>query len=474
LEFPTEVIRELETINEEMTENDAKDRQDLRDLPTITIDPVSAKDYDDAIGYIATDSNIKLYVHIADVSHYVKPELKLFEEAVKRGNSYYFPKMVIPMLPEKLSNKVCSLRPDEDKLTMTVETIFDSDFNIIRQKAYQSIIKSDARFSYDEIDDLFEGKKNEIKPELAEMLRNMLALSRELDKKRIKRGYIKLNLPETEFIFNDEGIVIDLKRSNETESHVLIENFMLLANEFVAQKLSDKPTLYRIHEYPDEEKILSLQEILSNYKLTLTDLNDLHHSLQKVLAEMKEENYHRVFDKIILRSFRKARYSTENPGHFGLAMDTYTHFTSPIRRICDLIVHLQLKDRLTGKPDRFSRGELENYAGKASECEKIADESEREVEIKNKLLFMKKQIGEEFTGIIVGVQPSSLLVELDSLPVSGRVELSTLKDDYYEYFEKHQEIVGKRYGKIYKLTDPVRVMISKIDDDIYLNILKNK
>ncbi|MDO9576863.1 MAG: ribonuclease R [Candidatus Cloacimonadales bacterium] len=472
LTFPDEVLAELENISEEITEAEIAVRHDLRELNTITIDPTSAKDFDDAISFITTDSGYELYVHIADVAHYVKPGTLLFAEAAKRGNSFYFPKRVIPMLPEKISNKVCSLRPFEEKLTVTVQTKFDKNYQITSQEVYESVIKSNTRFNYEEIDDLFDGKETKIDPELIEMLNEMRKISAFLLKKRKEQGYLFFDLPETEFIFDDEGHIADLQRSRETESHQLIENFMLIANEYVAIRLSQQDTMYRIHEEPDEKKLLDMKDILKRYQLILNLKQNYNFALQKVLEDMPDATYHRVFDRMILRSMKRARYSVDNEGHFGLAIKNYTHFTSPIRRLCDLVIHHQIKDLINSRPKKFTRPVLFDHAGVATEQESLADEAEREVEMKNKLIFMRKKLGEEYDGLIVGLKPSGLIVELDRYPVTGVVPISSIKGDYLEYDERYMMFSGRSAGVIYKLTNKVKVMVSKVDDDIYFQLIE--
>ena len=470
LEFPQNVLNELCTLSDEISEDMIIKRKDLRDLLTFTIDPASAKDFDDAISLIKNEKGFTLYVHIADVAQYVETKSKLFEEATKRGNSYYFPKKVIPMLPEKISNKICSLRPFEDKLTLTVQTRYNDDFKIISQNVYESVICSNARFNYKEIDEFFEEKK-ELESEIAETLRNMYILSASLTKNRINCGYLKLNIPETIFVFDDEGHVIDLERSKETDSHKMIENFMLVANEFIAKKLSSGKTIFRIHEKPDEERLLKLKEEITSYNIKMQMNKNMNVILQNLLNQLPDESCHRVFDRKILRSMKKAKYSVENLGHFGLAMRYYTHFTSPIRRISDLIIHHQIKNKFNSQQTPFSSSHLFKLAEIATEREQIADESEREVDLKNKTIFMKKKIGEEYSAIIIAVNKNALIIELDKYPVTGIVNISSLNDDQYQYYPQHSRYIGKRKGKIYKLTDKLKVLLSSIDDEIHFKVL---
>ena len=469
--FRDSVLEELREITDNISEKDKSERKDFRDLITITIDPVSAKDFDDAVSLEKTENGWKLYVHIADVAHYILPRSELFKEAKKRGNSYYFPKKVIPMLPEKISNKICSLRPFEEKLTITVIIEFDQDHEIIEQNVVESMIKSNTRLTYEEVDALFNDEENDIDPAIAEILFRMKRLSSSLSAGKKKKGYLFFDLPETEYIFDEEGYITDLKRSQETESHVLIENFMLLANEFVAKFLSSKNTIYRIHEKPDEQEIGQIKEIAERFDLNFKRKKNLNRSLQMLLDSMPDDTYHRVFDRIILRYLKKAKYEIRNSGHFGLALSNYTHFTSPIRRICDLTVHHQIKSILHSFANPFSKKELIELAKIASEKEIIADEAEREVDLKNKKIFMKKKIGEVFKGIICSIKSAVILVELDALPIIGLIELSSLTDDYYDFYERKNCLIGKRKGKIYKLLDKVIVQVITVTDDIYFRFI---
>ncbi|HHE38983.1 MAG TPA: ribonuclease R [Candidatus Cloacimonetes bacterium] len=470
--FPEKVLFELQEIPDFITEIEKKKRKDFSDLLTFTIDPISAKDFDDAISLKKTEKGWKLYVHIADVAHYVQPQTELFKEAKNRGNSYYFPKKVIPMLPEKISNKICSLRPFEEKLTISVITEFDKNYEIIGQNVVESVIKSNARLSYEEVDALFENRENNIDPEVARILFEMKKLSSSLSAKRKKQGYLSFDLPETEFIFDDEGHIIDLKRSQETESHTLIENFMLIANEFVAKILSSKNTIYRVHEKPDEEDIEQIKEIAEKYDLCFERKKNLNKTLQILLDSMPDEIHHRVFDRIILRKMKKAKYDIKNIGHFGLALSNYTHFTSPIRRLSDLVIHHQIKGKLHSSAALFSKKELFDLAKTASEKEIIADEAEREVEFKNKKIFMKMRLGEVFKGIIVGIKSFSMLIELNEFPVIGVIELSSLTDDYYEFYERQNCLIGKKKGKMFKLMDKFEVQVIKVTDDIYFSLFE--
>ena len=467
LEFPPQVLSELNNINDE-ADSEAINRTDFRSLLTITIDPASAKDFDDAVSLERTESGWKLYVHIADVAHYVQLNSELFKEAMNRGNSYYFPKKVIPMLPEKISNNICSLRPFEEKLTLTVITEFSKNFKIVSQSVTESIIKSDARFSYEEIDDLFDDKETDITEEIKEMLNNMLKLSSALSENRINAGYLHFDLPETQYVFDEDGHVTDLVRSKETASHKLIENFMLIANEYTATILSKQKTIYRIHELPKQKSVISVTDLAQNCNLKFQPGVNVNKTFQSILDSLKTRDEHRVFDRLILRNLNKAKYHTTNFGHFGLAMQNYTHFTSPIRRLSDLVIHHQIKADLNVKGKLFSSSELKNLAIIASDKEMIADESEREVDLKNKMIFMKKRLGDEFEGIIINMKPSKLIIELDRFPVTGVIPISSISGNF-NFYEKGMKMVGRK--RTFLLADKVKVLVSKVDDDIYFRLV---
>ena len=472
LDFPENVKNAVNAISDEISNKEIALRKDLRELNTITIDPTSAKDFDDAISLEKTDDGYELYIHIADVAHFVKLDSPIFEEAFARGNSFYFPKRVIPMLPTRLSNNICSLRPFEDKLAMTVYAKFDKDFTIITQDIFQSVIRSDRRFSYEEIDDYFAKIENDISPQISEILDNVLKLSHFLSNKRKKNGYLYFDLPETQYQFDDEGHVIDLIRSSETDSHKMIENCMLIANEYTSKLLSSHRTLYRVHEKPTESKISQLTDLMARCNVKFSMRSSINKAFQTLLEQLPSEEHHRVFDKMILRSMQKAKYSTINKGHFGLAINNYTHFTSPIRRLCDLVIHHQLKDIILNRNRSFDAKQLISIAEQASLREVIANESEREIDFKNKILFMKKHIGEEFEGIIVGMKQDGMLVELDRYPVIGLIDFKMMPKTHFSFIQKQMIILTDSNKKAYHLTDKIKVSIDKVDTDIYLGIVE--
>ena len=474
LEFPEHLITEIEALPEIIDTTELTKRKDFRNLTTFTIDPSSARDYDDAISIESTDNGWTLYVHIADVAHYIKPDSALFAECINRGNSYYFPRKVIPMLPEKLSNRICSLRQNEDKLTMTVVTKFDKQGIIKNQSLFESVITSNARLTYEEVDELFEGKQLDRDSAVIESLQSARQLSALLTEKRVKQGYLFFDLPETEYVYDEEGFVHQMNQSVETESHKLIENFMLVANQYVAEQLNSLSpvTMYRVHELPDMEKLERLSILLSAYGLSLNFRQDLNHSLQYLLMSFPDDTYHRVFDRLVLRSLKKAKYTVEHLPHFGLAINTYTHFTSPIRRLCDLVVHHLCKKYILHTSDyNFNRKQITHYAAVASEKEIIADEAEREIERVMNSIYMKKHVGEVFDGMITGMNSSSIFVQLNALPISGVIKISQLPKGKWIFNDTCMRYQNDRTNSYFQLMDTLSVQVMQVTDDVYLELV---
>ncbi len=473
LSFPDDVIEEVKELPDTISQSDIQARRDLRELYTFTIDPASAKDFDDAISIKRLDSGWRLWVHIADVSHYLPVGSKTFAEAAKRGNSFYFPKKVIPMIPERLSNLICSLRPDEEKLCMTVETEFDFNGNIVRQSLYESVIRSKARLAYEEVDELFEGKNHQLSPILVSALQESRLLSRQLSRIRKDAGYIFFDLPEIEYEYDDEGFVHRLGIAEETESHKLIENFMLVANEYTATMLSQKAkaSIYRIHEDPDQNKIDSLLQILSFYGIGYIEQENLNKSVQRLLESLPDQDYHRVFDRIILRSMKKAKYSTMHIRHFGLALENYTHFTSPIRRLCDLVVHHLCKIHITkSSKQKLSIAQIKHWATVASEQELEADAAERDIERVYSATYMKDKIGEEFTGLVVSAKSSGVIVRLNEMPVSAILKKDQFGPGTWEYRDWEMRFRNPQNNESFELLDTLRVKIMEVSDDVYLEL----
>lgn len=473
LNFPAKVIEEANQLSDSINQAEINKRKDFRNITTLTIDPISAKDYDDAISLIKTDSGFTLYVHIADVGQYVKPSSELFKEASRRGNSFYFPKRVIPMLPEQISNKICSLRPDEDKLTLSVVTELDKDYNIIKQYAVESIINSDARLNYEEVDEYFTNNVLDQTDEIKDMLNDSLKLSLYLSERNKKKGYINFRLPDVEYIYDEQGRLDSIVENEETASHKLIENFMLLANEFVASylKKETKTTIYRVHELPDKEKIEKVSKLLSYYGHRIVFDGTLNHSIQEVLKSFEGQLEEKVFNKMILRAMKKAQYTTKHDIHFGLAIENYTHFTSPIRRLSDLVIHLQLKNLIGHDGWNFKANTLNNLAEIATSQEILSDEAYREILNKMVQYFMKERIGNEYKGIVSGMNSSNIFITLVKYPITGVVRLSSIPGDYYVVDEEKMIASGKKKKRQFKLAQALDIKVSAVTDDIYFDII---
>lgn len=473
LEFPDNVLKEVNALPLEPDPLEINRRKDLRKLFTFTIDPASAKDFDDAISIEATTKGWRLWVHIADVAHYVGLDTAMFAEASVRGNSFYFPKKVIPMIPERLSNLICSLRPDEDKLVMTVETEFDKNAKVLQQRIYEAVIRSDSRLAYEEVDDFFEGKNSDLSPTLQKALNAGRELSSKLSKVRLDNGYVFFDLPEIEYEYDEDGFVHRLGIAEETESHKMIENFMLVANEYTASQLSKKSpvSIYRIHEDPDTEKIERLAQVLDFYGIAYLEQENLNKSIQHLLSSLPNKDYHRVFDRIILRSMKKAKYSTLHIRHFGLSLEDYTHFTSPIRRLCDLVVHHLCKIHIIqSSSHKIRKDQVTRWAAIASEQELQADSAERDIEKVYGATFMKDRVGEKFSGLVISTNSSGVFVRLNELPVTAMLQKDQFGKGKWEYNDREMRFVNPRSGDSFELLDSVKVHVMEVSDDVYLEL----
>ncbi len=474
-EFPPDVLEESEHIPEEVMSEMFAGRADLRDLQTVTIDGERARDFDDAVSIEQMpDNGFRLFVHIADVSHYVTEGSALDLDAFGRGTSVYFPDAVIPMFPERLSNGICSLNPKVDRLTMTAEMEFDKEGNRTSYKIYDSVIQSNERMTYTAVRQILVDRDQEITKRYKPMIRMfelMETLSRRLYAKRIRRGSIDFDLPEPEIVLDMQGEPVNIIREERNIAHRIIEEFMLAANETVAEHICrlEIPFLYRIHEEPNPEKMIAFSEFIHNFGLRLPVSGGIRPlTLSEILDRVKDTPEERLINHVLLRSMKRARYSAENLGHFGLAAEFYTHFTSPIRRYPDLIVHRILREVGRKKALARKRAEhwneiLPNIALQTSERERLAMEAERESVNRQKVRFMADKEGEEHDGFITGVTAYGFFVELEVLFVEGLVRVSTISDDYYVYHEKQHAFIGEHSGRIFRLGDKVRVRVKRVD-----------
>ncbi|MBI3815156.1 MAG: RNB domain-containing ribonuclease, partial [Nitrospinae bacterium] len=514
--FPAEVLREAEAVRQEVGNNEISGRLDLRDMNIVTIDGEKAKDFDDAVSVEKLDGgNYLLGVHIADVSHYVKEGSHIDKEAFNRGTSVYFPDRVIPMLPFELSNEICSLKPKVDRLTISAFMEFNGSGDLINYRFAKTVINSKERMTYTDVAAILEnhpspqssplrgeeiikelpspqGERVRVRGKYSYLLNDfylMKELYEILRERRVKKGSIDFDLPEPDIILDLRGKPENIIKAERNAAHRLIEEFMLAANETVAAHFVklEIPAIYRVHEEPDPEKIHEFSEFVYNFGYHLTPplsppllkggIKGGFHpkSFQKLLNEIKGKPEEMLISTICLRRMKQARYSSENIGHFGLAFENYTHFTSPIRRYPDLIVHRLLKDvppllpplnplltkegkkRLTMWEEK-----LPDIARHSSERERTADEAEREIVDLKKVQFMMDKIAEEYEGIISGVTTFGIFVELKEIFVEGLIHVSSMSDDYYTFNERDHSLTGRRTKKRFRIGDRIKVKVENV------------
>ncbi len=479
--FGPDVLAEAEGIADTVSLDDLKGRIDLRQMATVTIDGETARDFDDAVSLRREGDNFRLWVSIADVSHYVKKDSPLDLEAYLRGTSVYFPDRCIPMLPERLSNGICSLNPHLDRLTMTAEMLFDRSGTMLESSFYSSVIRSAARLTYTIVKQIIVDDDHELADKyrpVSPMLLEMKELALILMAMRKQRGSIDFDLPEPEIIIGLTGLTEGIIRAERNLAHQLIEEFMLAANEAVARYITsrDIPFLYRVHENPDPAKLQTFQEFVFSfgYEFKLVEEKVKPSELQRLLAQAAGRPEERMINYSLLRCMKQARYAADNVGHFGLASDCYCHFTSPIRRYPDLVVHRILKAALALTADKESQGKraakqlaiaterLGEVAEHTSKRERVAMEAERDVVEMKKLQYMQKHVGEEFDGYITGVTQFGFFVELEELFVEGLVHISTLADDLYTHAEKQHSLIGRRTGKVFRIGDAARISVTSV------------
>jgi len=479
-EFKPEALAEAQAAPAQVGKEDLSGRVDLRKRATVTIDGETAKDFDDAVSLQIEGENFRLWVSIADVSHYVKPGSQLDQEAYLRSTSVYFPDRCIPMLPERLSNGICSLNPHLDRLTMTAEMLFDKTGQMLESSFYPSVIRSTARLTYTIVKEvILEGDNKGLgdQPQLAAMLLQMKELALILQTMRRKRGSIDFDLPEPEIILGLTGQTESIIKSERNLAHQLIEEFMLAANEAVARFVTaqDLPFIYRVHEPPAPTKLAAFRDFILPFGFTLEIKEEQVEpsAMQQLIHDALGTPEERLINYGLLRCMKQARYAAENLKHFGLASNCYTHFTSPIRRYPDLIVHRLLKlalARKEGTLDKKGQRELERISSTLSEAadhtstrERVAMEAERDIVELKKLQFMQGKIGQEFDGFIAGVTGFGCFVELTEVFVEGLVHISTLLDDLYSFDEKNHALVGRRSGKVLRIGDPARVRVVAVN-----------
>lgn len=475
-EFPEEVLNEAEKASARLSAGAEEGRLDLTKESIYTIDPADAKDHDDAVNVERTAKGYRLGVHIADVSHYVQPGTALDKEGFERGNSVYLPGMVIPMLPESLSNDVCSLKPNRKRLAFSVFMDFDKSGKMLSWEIADTVIKSRAKLSYEEVQDFFdkglpEGRGRAKMERVAESLTTARELAQLLSKRRFAEGSLDFDLPEAKITLNEKGEVIELSNRIRLEAHRLVEEFMLAANKAVALEMfrSAQPFLYRVHDRPDMEKLEAFSAMMARlgYRLAVSKTTKPG-DLARFLESVKEKPEADFINELMLRSLKKAVYQRNNVGHFGLAFNHYTHFTSPIRRYPDLLVHRLLRTRRSdGKyPAAFAKRvpSVIDHVGKhCSETERIAETAEREAVKVKQVQYMARHVGDHFWGIISGVTGFGFFVRLDNLGAEGLVRVSTINDDYYHFDDQRYALIGRRTGRTFRLGDRVEVGILSVD-----------
>jgi len=468
-EFPQIVEDYAKQVSVPVTEEDIKKRKDYRNMLVVTIDGEDARDFDDAITVERKGEGYKLYVHIADVSHYVKENSPIDVEAFKRGTSVYFPDYVLPMLPVSLSNGICSLNPNEDRLTLSVEIDFDSLGNVKNHSISKGVIRSKSRMTYTSVQKMIDGDAGEINKYQNEW--KMLSVAVELAKlliiRRDKAGELDFDLPEPKIVVDNEGKVIEIAKKPRGLADRLIEQFMVVTNEVVASQFSKMgvPFVYRVHEEPTFERIRAFKSFASGLGLVLHDSNGATpKEFQRLLKSAKGQSYFTAVSKIMLRSMQKAKYAPENLGHFGLALSNYCHFTSPIRRYPDLFIHRVISYILEGKLGNSSISLLSTKADEASLqssiTERNADEAERTVDEQKKAEYMADKIGEVYDGVVSGVNEAGVFVELDNT-VEGFIYKEYLPQDTYYYDEAKFMLAGRK--NIYRIGDKLKVKLAQVD-----------
>ncbi len=471
--FPKEVLKEAEKIK---TEYNKKEREDYKKVLTFTIDPVDAKDFDDAISFKKTKNEIEVGIHIADVSHFVEKDSIIDKEAIKRATSVYLSDRVVPMLPEKLSNDVCSLNPKEDKLVFSVYVSFDNNFNIKRSRISKSLINSNERFSYEEAQHIIEkkngtipkeatilNKEKMVSKELVESIITLNSIAENLKNKRKNKGSIFFNKEEVRFKVDEKGEPFDFIIKKQKKANFLIEEFMLLANVKVAEKIieSKRKGVFRIHDKPDEKKIAEIERFVKNigYNINIINSKEPNKEINKLLALAEKKPEKNVLDMMVIRAMSKAKYSTQNIGHFGLMFENYTHFTSPIRRYPDLIVHRIINKIL--KKEKSTQIDLETTCLHCSSMEEKATKAERASTKLMQVKYLQNKTDQVFKGVISGINERGVFVEINHSKCEGLVKMKDIPNDFYNFNKRTNAVVGQNTHQEYVLGDQVFVKVKK-------------
>lgn len=482
--FTDEALKEANLLPTTISQNEILRRRDMRDILTFTIDPDEAKDFDDAISFKILDTgNYQIGIHIADVTHYVHEYTALDDEAYQRGTSVYFVDRVVPMLPEQLSNQLCSLRPNEDKLCMSVILEMDQQAKVIRHKICRTVICSNHRLTYRQAQDILDDTASTPDQHLAAALHSINALAKQLRANRFRQGAINFESPEVHFRLDENNEPIEIFFHNSLDTNHLIEEFMLLANRIVATEIGKKkrqdqdathssdakPFVYRVHDNPDPEKIGKLSQFIKRFGFNLklsSNSKTTHKHINSLLDDCQGKPAQTLIETLTIRAMAKAVYSTDNIGHYGLAFPYYTHFTSPIRRYPDMMVHRLVAKYLLQSKDkcRSEKDDLEQACVHCSDCEMAAQAAERDSIKEMHAKWINNHLGEEFDAVISGVTEFGLFVQLTDTLTEGLVPIRSIeRNDYMQFDEENYCLIAARSGKTYTLSDPVRVRVTKVD-----------
>ena len=467
--FPDEAEQEAAALADALTEKDFVGRDDFRKRNTITIDPKTARDFDDAIDVeVLPKGTFQLGVHIADVSHFVAADSAMDVEARYRGTSVYFPDRVIPMLPEKVSNQLCSLNPKVDRLALSVIMHVSPNGEVLDHSFHKSVIRSKERMTYEDVQEILNGNSalEDRFRDVVPHIRIIASLAEIIQKRRRQRGAIDFDLPEPMLTYDEHGELLGIVKSVRLFSHRIVEEFMILANEVVARHLeeNDIPGLYRVHEEPDPMKVQEFAEIVSGFGLKFEPRKVEPAEFQKFISSIEGRPEERMLSYLMLRSFKQAKYSHENIGHFGLASDSYTHFTSPIRRYPDLVVHRILKASMSRRTEpAVPHAQLEAIANESSERERLSDQAERELFEWKKMLLMEQRLGDTFDAIIIGVWRDGFSIELIDYFIEGFVTVAEIPDDHYQLDPNLHALVGRHTRKRFRLGDRIQVQVARVD-----------